>query len=131
MNNNVFAGKKALITGGSGFIGSNLARRLVDMRAGVTVLDSLVPEGGGNRFNLSSLENKIAIHLSDIRDEAGVSRLVQGQDFLFNLAGQTSHVDSMSDPIKDLEVNARAQLLILEACRKNNLPENSFGCGYC
>ncbi|MCW5550088.1 MAG: NAD-dependent epimerase/dehydratase family protein [Opitutaceae bacterium] len=109
-----------LITGGLGFIGSNLARRLVALGARVTILDSLIPEYGGNRRNLAGIEGKVAVHLSDVRDRHSLPAFVRGQDFLFNLAGQTSHMDSMTDPETDLEINCRAQLSILETCRRHN-----------
>jgi UDP-glucose 4-epimerase len=113
-----FQNKRVLITGGLGFIGSNLARRLVELGAHVTLVDSLVPEYGGNLFNIADLENKVRLNISDVRDEHSMQYLIQGQDYLFNLAGQTSHMDSMRDPQTDLEINCRAQLSILEACRK-------------
>ena len=112
--------KKILITGGLGFIGSNLARRLVECGNSVTVLDSLIPEYGGNLRNLHDLREKIVVNLSDVRDPFSINELIKGQDYLFNLAGQTSHLDSMNDPFTDLDINAKAQLSILEACRKNN-----------
>lgn len=116
----LFCGCKVLITGGLGFIGSNLARRLVDLGAHVLLVDSLIPEYGGNLFNIAGLEDKVQVNISDVRDEHSMRYLVQGQDYLFNLAGQTSHMDSMKDPYTDLEINCRAQLSILEACRKYN-----------
>ncbi len=116
----VFRGKRALITGGLGFIGSNLARRLVDFGAEVLLVDSLVPEYGGNLFNVRDLEGKVRINVSDVRDSHSMRYLVGGQHYLFNLAGQTSHMDSMNDPFTDLEINCRAQLAILEVCRKYN-----------
>jgi len=109
-----------LITGGLGFIGSNLARRLVELGARVTLVDSLIPEFGGNLFNIAGIEDKVNVNIADVRDESSMHYLVQGRDFLFNLAGQTSHLDSMRDPYTDLDINCRAQLSILEACRKNN-----------
>jgi UDP-glucose 4-epimerase len=115
-----FDGTKVLITGGLGFIGSNLARRLVELGARVTLVDSLVPEYGGNLFNLDGFENRVRVNISDVRDRYSLNYLVQGQDYLFNLAGQTSHMDSMLDPFTDLEINSRAQLAILEACRHAN-----------
>ncbi len=115
-----FAGRRVLITGGMGFIGSNLARVLVGLGAKVTVVDAMIPEYGGNRRNVAGLAGKISIHRTDVREHAKLARLVRGQDFLFNLAGQTSHMDSMTDPETDLEINCRAQLALLEACRKNN-----------
>ncbi|MGC4073500.1 MAG: NAD-dependent epimerase/dehydratase family protein [Nibricoccus sp.] len=115
-----FAGKKALITGGLGFIGSNLARELVRLGAEVTLVDSMIPEYGGNLRNLAGIERRVQVNFTDVRDGHSLPHLVRGQDFLFNLAGQTSHMDSMSDPQTDLEINARAQLSILEACRLHN-----------
>lgn len=115
-----FCAKKVLITGGLGFIGSNLARSLADRGAQVTVVDSLIPEYGGNPFNLDGYEDRIKINVADIRDSFSMAYLVQGQDYLFNLAGQTSHIDSMIDPFADLDINCRSQLFILEACRRHN-----------
>ena len=115
-----FAEKQILITGGLGFIGSNLARRLVDLNANVTLVDSLIPEYGGNLFNVAGIEDRLKINIADVRDPHSMNYLVQGQDYLFNLAGQTSHLDSMRDPYSDLEINCRAQLSILEACRRHN-----------
>jgi UDP-glucose 4-epimerase len=115
-----FQGRRVLITGGLGFIGSNLARRLVELGAQVTLVDSLIPEYGGNLFNIAGIEDKVRVNISDVRDEHSMKYLVQGQDVLFNLAGQTSHMDSMRDPFTDLEINAKAQLYILEACRRYN-----------
>ena len=116
----IFNGKRVMITGGLGFIGSNLARRLVELNAHVLLVDSLIPEYGGNLFNVSEIKDKVHINIADVRDEHSMLHLVQDQDFLFNLAGQTSHLDSMTDPYTDLDINARSQLFILEACRKNN-----------
>jgi UDP-glucose 4-epimerase len=115
-----FSGSNVLITGGLGFIGSTLAHRLVELGADVLLVDSLVPEYGGNLHNIESIRDKVQVNISDVRDEHSMCHLVQGQDFLFNLAGQTSHMDSMADPFTDLEINCRAQLSILEACRKYN-----------
>jgi UDP-glucose 4-epimerase len=115
-----FRGRRVLITGGLGFIGANLARQLVGLGAQVTLVDSLVPEYGGNPFNIAGIEDRVRVNISDVRDEHSMRYLVQGQDFLFNLAGQTSHTDSMQNPYTDLDINCRAQLSILEACRKNN-----------
>jgi UDP-glucose 4-epimerase len=116
----VFEGKKVLVTGGLGFIGSNLATRLVGFGAEVLLVDSLIPEYGGHLFNIQQVREKVRLNISDVRDEHSMRYLVQGEDFLFNLAGQTSHLDSMTDPYTDLEINARAQLSILECCRKYN-----------
>ncbi len=115
-----FAGKRVLITGGLGFIGSNLARALVALGAKVTIVDSLIPEYGGNRRNLAGIAGRVRVHIADVRDWPRLPRLIHGQDFLFNLAGQTSHMDSMTDPQTDLDINCRAQLAILEACRLHN-----------
>ncbi len=115
-----FAGKHILITGGLGFIGSNLARPLVAAGAQVTLVDSLIPQYGGNLFNVEEIQDRVRINIADVRDPHSMAYLVQGQDYLFNLAGQTSHLDSMSDPYADLEINCRAQLSILEACHKHN-----------
>ena len=117
---NSFRNKRILITGGVGFIGSNLARRLVELGADITLVDSLVPEYGGNLFNIAEIEDRLRINIADVRDAHSMDYLVQGQDYLFNLAGQTSHMDSMQDPYVDLEINCKAQLSILEACRKRN-----------
>ncbi|HEY0965797.1 MAG TPA: NAD-dependent epimerase/dehydratase family protein [Opitutaceae bacterium] len=115
-----FHRRKVLVTGGLGFIGSNLVRSLVKSGADVTVVDSMIPEYGGNHRNLAGLEGRVRINISDVRDRHSLPHFVRDQDFLFNLAGQTSHMDSMTDPETDLEINARAQLSILEACRKHN-----------
>jgi UDP-glucose 4-epimerase len=109
-----------LITGGLGFIGSNLARAVLALGGRVSIVDSLVPEYGGNRRNLAGIAAKVKIHVADVRDWPRLPRLVRGQDYLFNLAGQTSHMDSMADPQTDLDINCRAQLAILEACRRHN-----------
>jgi len=115
-----FSGKRTLITGGLGFIGSNLARRLVELGAEVLLVDSLIPDYGGNPFNIHGIEDKVRVNIADIRDESSMNYLVQGQDYLFNLAGQVSHIDSMRDPYTDLEINCRSQLSLLEACRRHN-----------
>jgi UDP-glucose 4-epimerase len=117
---NKFDGANALITGGLGFIGSTLALRLADLGARITLVDSLIPIYGGNLRNVAGAEERVRINIADVRDEHSMDYLVQGQDFLFNLAGQTSHLDSMRDPYADLDINCRAQLSILEACRKHN-----------
>lgn len=117
---NYFANKKILITGGLGFIGSNLARTLLSYGAKITLVDSLIPVYGGNIFNIDDIKDKVTINISDVRDQYAMIHLLKGKDFLFNLAGQTSHLDSMLDPKSDLEINAAAQLAILEVCRKVN-----------
>jgi UDP-glucose 4-epimerase len=96
-----FKGKSVLITGGLGFIGSTLAIRLAELGAEVTVIDSLIPEYGGNLFNVEPVKDLIRINISDVRDRSSINYLVKGQDFLFNLAGTLSHIDSMRDPFTD------------------------------
>jgi len=114
-----YRGRKVLVTGGLGFIGSNLCRSLADLGARVLAVDSLLPDYGGNLFNLAGYEDKVKINIADVRGH-GMEYLVREQDILFNLAGQVSHIDSMVDPFTDLEINCRSQLWILEAVRKNN-----------
>lgn len=120
LNSEVFFKKNIIISGGLGFIGSNLAIKLVDFGANVTIIDSLIPEYGGNLWNIEPVRNMVKINISDVRDEHSIQHLIQDQDFFFNLAGQTSHIDSMKNPFTDLEINAKAQLSILEACRNYN-----------
>lgn len=115
-----FSGKRVLITGGLGFIGSHLAHRLVDLGADVLLVDSLIPDYGGNLFNIAEIQNRVRVNVADVRDTHGMNYLVQNQDYLFNLAGQVSHLDSMVDPFTDLEINCRSQISILEACRQFN-----------
>jgi UDP-glucose 4-epimerase len=111
--------RRVLVTGALGFIGSNLCRTLADLGAKVLAVDSLLPDYGGNLFNLAGYEDRVRINVADVRGH-GMSTLVRDQDVLFNLAGQVSHIDSMTDPFTDLEINCRSQLWILEAVRKNN-----------
>jgi UDP-glucose 4-epimerase len=114
-----YRGRKVLVTGALGFIGSNLCRALADLGAQVLAVDSLLPDYGGNLFNLAGYEDKVKINVADVRGHA-MEYLVRGQEILFNLAGQVSHIDSMTDPFTDLEINCRSQLWILEAVRKSN-----------
>jgi UDP-glucose 4-epimerase len=111
---------KVLITGGLGFIGSNLARKLVSLGAKVTLVDSLIPHYGGNLANIHDIYDQVTVNISDVRDPHAMQYLIKEKDYLFNLAGQTSHLDSMSDPFIDLDINVSAQLHILEAARKYN-----------
>lgn len=120
MNPSNFNGKKVVITGGLGFIGSNIALELVRMGAEVTILDSMIPDYGGNEINISTIKDKVKVSYTDIRDQYSLPYLLKETEFLFNFAGQISHMDSMKDPIADLEINAKAQLNLLEACRKTN-----------
>lgn len=115
-----FRRKKVLITGGVGFIGSNLAHYLAQMEADVLLVDSLIPKYGGNLFNIQDIRQRVRLNIADMRDEHGLRYLVKDQDVIFNLAGQVSHTDSMNDPYTDLEINARSQLSLLEACRHGN-----------
>ena len=115
-----FRGQRVLITGGLGFIGSTLARELVEAGAHVLLVDSLVPEYGGSLDNIAGIEDRVQVNVSDVRDEHSMRYLVRDRDVIFNLAGQTSHLDSMTDPYTDLEINCRSQLSILEACRHHN-----------
>ena len=112
--------KTVLITGGLGFIGSNLAIRLVKLGAQVTLIDSLIPDYGGNLFNINGFEKAVHVNLSDIRDRFSMEVLLQNKQVIFNLAGQTSHMDSMRDPQTDLAINGAAQLSLLEQCRAVN-----------
>jgi UDP-glucose 4-epimerase len=115
-----YQGRRVMITGGLGFIGSNLAHQLVDLGADVLIVDSLLPEYGGNLFNIEDISNRLRVNIADVRMQSTIGVLARGQDVIFNLAGQVSHIDSMRDPYTDLEINCRAQLSILEACRANN-----------
>jgi UDP-glucose 4-epimerase len=115
-----YRGRRVMITGGLGFIGSNLARQLVDLGADVLLVDSLIPDYGGNLFNVAGIEHRLRINVSDVRQQSTMNYLVRDREIIFNLAGQVSHIDSMLDPFTDLEINCRSQLTLLEACRRNN-----------
>jgi UDP-glucose 4-epimerase len=119
--NRFYEGRRTLVTGGLGFIGSNLAIRLLELGASVLVVDSLIPETGANLFNLEPVQDhpKLSVRTVDVRDVLAMERLVRGQSVIFNLAGQVSHIDSMQDPFTDLEINCRSQLALLECCRRN------------
>jgi UDP-glucose 4-epimerase len=109
-----------MITGGLGFIGSNLARQLAALGADILLVDSLIPDYGGNLFNIDGIADRVKVNVADIRQQSTMNYLVKDRDVVFNLAGQVSHIDSMKDPYADLEINCRSQLTILEACRYNN-----------
>jgi UDP-glucose 4-epimerase len=115
-----YQGRRVMITGGLGFIGSNLAHRLVALGADVMLVDSLIPEYGGNLFNIAGIEDRVRVNVADVRQASTMNYLVQGRSIIFNLAGQVSHIDSMRDPHTDLEINCRSQLTLLEACRRWN-----------
>src|SRR5882724_2812561 len=111
-----YEGAKVLITGGLGFIGSHLSKKLVELGADVTIVDSLIPEYGGNPYNVRDIADDVHINYSDIRDPWSIRYLVKDKDFIFNLAGQVSHIDSMEDPQTDLDINCRSQISLLQAC---------------
>jgi len=115
-----YRGRRVMITGGLGFIGSNLAHALAGLDADVLLVDSLIPDYGGNLFNLAGIEDKVHVNVADVRQASTMNYLVRDREIIFNLAGQVSHIDSMRDPHTDLEINCRSQLTILEACRNHN-----------
>ena len=115
-----YRGSKVMITGGLGFIGSNLGRRLVELGADVLLVDSLIPDYGGNLFNIDGVSDRVSVNVADVRQQSTMNYLVRGRAVIFNLAGQVSHIDSMRDPYTDLEINCRSQLTVLEACRNYN-----------
>ena len=115
-----YRGRRVMITGGLGFIGSNLAIRLAELGAEVLLVDSLIPDSGGNLFNIEPVKNRVRLNVADVRQASTMNYLVRDQEVIFNLAGQVSHIDSMRDPHTDLEINCRAQLTLLEACRHHN-----------
>ena len=115
-----YRGRRVMITGGLGFIGSNLAHQVAALGADVLLVDSMLPDYGGNHFNISGLEDRVRVNVADLRDGHSMDVLVKDQEVIFNLAGQVSHIDSMRDPYTDLDINCRAQLSILEACRMRN-----------
>jgi UDP-glucose 4-epimerase len=115
-----YQNRRVMVTGGMGFIGSNLARQLVALGARVLIVDSMIPDYGGNAFNVAGLEDKLRVNIADVRQRSTMNHLVQEVEVIFNLAGQVSHIDSMQDPDTDLDINCRAQLSLLEACRRHN-----------
>ncbi len=117
---NFWKNKKVMITGGLGFIGSNLAHRLVELRANVLIVDAMVPKFGGNFFNLQEIRDKVRVNFCDTRDRYSMNCLVREQEVIFNLAGSFNHMYSTDDPWTDLELNCRGSLSLLEACRHNN-----------
>jgi UDP-glucose 4-epimerase len=112
--------KEVLITGGLGFIGSNLAIELVKYGAKVTIVDNMLPRQGGNLFNIKEIEDKVKVNFSDVRNQLSMNHLVKGKDYVFHLAGQVNHVDSMRNPVQDLEINCLGTLVLLEALRHHN-----------
>jgi len=115
-----YRGRRVMVTGGLGFIGSNLARQLVALGADVLLVDSLIDDYGGNLFNIEGIETRARVNIADIRQQTTMNYLVRDREVIFNLAGQVSHIDSMRDPYTDLDINCRSQLTLLEACRRHN-----------
>ncbi|HAE60440.1 MAG TPA: NAD-dependent epimerase [Anaerolineae bacterium] len=115
-----FQGKNILVTGGMGFIGSNLAARLLELGSNITLVDTLHPKYGGSPFNVEPIKKQVEIIIADMGDEKHIAPIIPRQDYIFNLAGQVSHTDSMSDPQHDLAINAASHLAIVEMCRKLN-----------
>jgi UDP-glucose 4-epimerase len=109
-----------MVTGGLGFIGSNLVHKLVELEANVLIIDCVMPNQGGNPFNIHSIRDKVKVYFVDIRDKRAMNKLVKEQNFIFNLAAQLSHIRSMTDPFTDLDINCRGHLTLLEACKKHN-----------
>src|SRR3972149_4484826 len=118
--NNGFKGKKVVITGGLGFIGSNLAIKLVTMGAEVTLMDAMIPEYGANLFNIEPIKNDVLINFSNVCDEHSMNYLVQNKDYIFHLAGQVSHVMSMTTPFPDIKMNIKGTAVLMEACKRYN-----------
>ena len=114
------AGSKVLVTGGLGFIGSNLSMALVELGASVTIVDNMLPRQGGNFFNVREIEDRVKVNVSDVRNQLSMNHLVKGKDFVFHLAGQVNHVDSMRNPLQDLDINCKGTLVLLEALKENN-----------
>jgi UDP-glucose 4-epimerase len=114
------AGMRILVTGGMGFIGSSLARRLVSDGAQVTICDAMIDGYGGNPANIAELRGRVEVDASDVRDAAAMERLVDGRDIVFHLAAQVSHVMSLSNPYPDIDINIKGTAVVLEACRKKN-----------
>ncbi len=117
---NFYVGRKVLITGGLGFIGSNLAIELVARGARVTLLDSMIPSYGATIQNIEPIRDRVMVNYSDVRDLHSLPYVVRDQEVIFSLAGQVSHIESMQDPLVDLDINCRSQLSLLECCRREN-----------
>ena len=115
-----FAGKRVLVTGGLGFIGSNLALELVRLGARVMIVDSMIPGYGGNLFNIEPAAKEIEVNFCDILDVNAINHVVRGQDFIFHLAGQVDHVLSLSDPFPDIDLNIKGTAVLMEACKRFN-----------
>jgi UDP-glucose 4-epimerase len=109
-----------MITGGLGFLGSNLAHRLAGLGAELTIVDNFQPDHGANWRNLHGIEDKAKVYLRDIRNTSAMEQLVKENNIIFHIAGQTSHTDSMKNPFPDIDINCRGNAVLLEAVRKNN-----------
>lgn len=120
INTNELKNKKILITGGMGFVGSNLSIRLASLGAEVLIVDNMLPRQGGNLFNIEPVKDKVKINISDIRNPTSMNHLVKGMDYIYHIAGQVNHVDSVKDPLNDLSINVEGTLVLMEALRKNN-----------
>lgn len=112
-----YQNRSVLVTGGLGFLGSNLAHALVALGAKVTIVDTMLPRLGGNLFNIESIRDRVTLHITDIRSDHSMNHIVQGHEIVFHLAGQVNHVDSVRDPLQDLDINARGTLILLESLR--------------
>ena len=115
-----YKNKNVLITGGLGFLGSNIAHKLVEYGANVTIIDALLSFYGGNKFNISGIENKVQVIIGDIRDFRLTEKTIEGKDIIFNLAAQVSYIDSINIPLDDLDINCKGHLIVLDACRHRN-----------
>ncbi|HMQ79583.1 MAG TPA: GDP-mannose 4,6-dehydratase [Ignavibacteria bacterium] len=119
MKNN-FRSKKVLVTGGLGFVGSNLSIKLAELGADVLIVDNMLPRQGGNLFNIEPVKDKVKVNISDIRNSTSMNHLVKGMDYIYHIAGQVNHVDSVKDPLNDLSINVEGTLVLMEALRMNN-----------
>jgi UDP-glucose 4-epimerase len=119
-NSDGFRGKRVLITGGLGFLGSNLAIRLVESGAKVTLLDAMIEDHGGNLFNIEPVKDRVTVNFSDVRDESSLRYLIRGKDYIFHLAGQNDHVLSQTNPFPDIDINIKGSAILLEACKRHN-----------
>jgi UDP-glucose 4-epimerase len=116
----VFNGAHALITGGMGFIGSNLAIALINLGVKVTIVDAMISGYGGNLFNIEPIRDQVRVNFCDIRDVNVMNYLVRGQDYIFHLAGQMDHVLSLTDPYPDIDINIKGTAVVMEACKHYN-----------
>jgi UDP-glucose 4-epimerase len=120
MINSLYKDKKILITGGLGFIGSSLALKLTELGAQVTLLDAMIPDYGGNLFNIDHIKDNVTVNFSNITDASSMDYLVREKDYIFHCAGQVCHIMSLSNPFPDIEYNIRGTAVLMEACKKNN-----------